>query len=91
MILNWPDKDPQETLDYRLNWRARIVPGDKIVSSTWSSPIGITQGVNVYSDYTTTLWLSSGTVGTTYTFTNTITTFAGRVMEQSVAVTVVSK
>lgn len=91
MVLSWPDKDPQETLDYRLNWRARIVPGDRIVSSVWSNPLGISQGLNTYTDYTTTIWLSGGTIGATYTFTNTITTLAGRVMEQSVAVTVVSK
>jgi len=91
MILIWPDKDPQETLDYRLNWRARIIPGDKIVSSAWSTPEGITQGVSTYTDYTTTLWLSAGTLDSTYVFTNTITTEAGRIMEQSVQVTVVSK
>ena len=91
MILIWPDKDPQETLDYKLNWRARVPAGDKIVSSVWSSPDGITQGANTYSDYVTTLWLSGGTVGETYTFTNTITTEAGRVLEQSVQITVVSK
>lgn len=91
MALTWPDKDPQETLDYRLNWRARIVPGDKIVSSTWSTVQGIISGINTYTDYTTTLWLSGGTVNQTYLFTNTITTAAGRIMEQSVQVTVVSK
>jgi len=91
MTLNWPDKDPQETLDYRLNWRARVPVGDKIISSTWSSPLNITKGVNTYTDYTTTLWLSGGFLGGTYTFTNTITTLAGRIMEQSVSVTVVSK
>jgi hypothetical protein len=91
MILNWPDKDPQETLDYRLNWRARVPAGDKIISSVWSSPTGITKGVNTYTDYTTTLWLSEGIIDSTYVFTNTITTEDGRIMEQSVQVTVVSK
>ena len=91
MILNWPDKDPQETLDYRLNWRARIVPGDRIISSVWSVPAGITEGVSTFTDYTTTLWLSGGTVGSTYDFTNTVTTFGGRVMEQTVRVKLVNK
>jgi len=91
MILNWPDKDPQETLDYKLNWRARVPAGDKIITSVWSTPEGITKGVNTYTDYTTTLWLSAGTLDSTYVFTNTITTEAGRIMEQSVQVTVVSK
>lgn len=91
MVLIWPDKDPQETLDYRLNWRARVPVGDKIVSSTWSSPLSITKGINTYTDYTTTLWLSGGVIGESYTFVNTVTTTAGRVMEQSVKVKVVSK
>ena len=91
MILRWPDKDPNETLDYRLNWRARIPAGDKITSSAWSSPAGITKGVNTYTDYTTTLWLSAGTIGETYSFTNTVNTQAGRILEQTVEITVVSK
>jgi len=91
MILNWPDKDPNETLDYRLNWRARIVAGDKILTSSWSSPAGITKGANTFTDYTTTVWLSGGTADTTYIFTNTITTQGGRTMEQSVQVKLVEK
>ena len=91
MILIWPDKDPQETLDYRINWRAGLEPGDKIVSSSWSNPLNITVGQTTYTDTSTTIWLSDGIVGTTYQFTNTITTEAGRVLEQSVQITVVSK
>lgn len=91
MIYSWPDKDPEETLDYKCNWRALVPAGDKIISSVWSSPAGITKGVNTYTDYTTTLWLSGGTVDQTYQFTNTITTQAGRVLERTVQITVVSK
>lgn len=91
MVLRWPDKDPNETLDYRLNWRARIPAGDSITTSVWSSPAGITKGTNTYTTYTTTLWLSGGTTGETYTFTNTITTTQGRTLEQSVTITLVEK
>jgi hypothetical protein len=91
MILSWPDKDPQETLDYRLNWRARVPVGDKIIESSWTSPSGIIKGISTYTDYTTTLWLSGGTIGTTYSFTNTVITYEGRIMEQTVKVRVVSK
>jgi len=92
MALKWPDKDPNEVLDYRLNWRARIPAGDAIATSTWSTPTGtIVKGTNTYTTYTTTLWLSAGTAGETYTFTNTITTTQGRTLECSVAITLVDK
>lgn len=90
-MYSWPDKDPQETLDYRLNWRALIPAGDRIISSSWTTPTGITIGARTYTDYTTTQWLSGGSDGSTYTFTNTITTQAGRVLERTVQITVVSK
>lgn len=88
---NWPDKDPDEILDYRLNWRARIEAGDYIVSSSWVIPAGLIEGTATYTDYTTTVWLSGGTVDTTYNIKNTITTHAGRTMEYTVRLRVVDK
>lgn len=91
MILVWPNKDPQETLDYKLNWRSRILAGDKIIASEWTDPVGITKGVNTYTDYVTTLWLSGGTVGDKYEFTNRVTTQQGRILEQTIQITAVTK
>jgi len=93
MALQWPDKDPNETLDYRLNWRARFPAGDSIVTSTWSDPTTSTlvKDASTYTTYTTTLWLSAGAAGETETFTNTIVTAQGRTLEQSVSITLVEK
>lgn len=88
---NWPDKDPDEILDYKLNWRARIEAGDKITSSIWTVPAGLTSGTTTYTDYTTTIWLSDGVADTSYTIKNTITTEGGRTMEYSVRLRVVDK
>ena len=94
MNLIWPDKDPSENLDYSFNWRARVPVGDSIVGSTWvvdGTPNNIVLGASTYSTYTTTIWLSGGTVGNTYVLTNTITTLSGRVLTQSVQLNAVSK
>jgi len=87
MALHWPDKDPDDILDYAVSWAARLA-GDTIVSSTWIVPDGITKDSDSKTDTVTTIWLSGGSVGTKYTLVNRITTAAGRQIDQSVAVSV---
>ena len=83
MVLAWPTKDPNEVLDYVVDWSDRL--GEDIIStSEWTVPDDITQDSDSKTDTTTTIWLSGGTVGTTYTFINRITTTGGRTMDQSV-------
>ena len=41
MSLNWPDKDPDEVLDYCLDWSDRLGSSDTISTSTWIVPTGI--------------------------------------------------
>jgi len=83
-FLQWPVKDSNEVLDYVLDWSARLDTGDAIASSTWIVPSGITKDSDNFGGSTTTIWLSGGTDGETYTFTNRITTDDGRTMDQSV-------
>lgn len=83
MALKWPDKDPDEVLDYLVDWSARLSVGDAIASSTWIVPAGIVKDSDSFNDTTTTIWLSGGTVGTTYDITNRITTDGARVMDQT--------
>ena len=74
-------KTPPEILDYGWDWD-RWLSGDAIQASTWLVPTGITL-VSQTSDATsTTIWLSGGTLGETYTLTNRITTAAGRTAER---------
>lgn len=91
-MLNWPYKDPNEILDYTLDWSARLGNEDHIVSSSWvSSSTDVTMTQNSFTDTTSVLWLSGGIARKSYKFTNTITTFKGRTMEQTVGLKIDEK
>lgn len=85
MILKWSDKDPDEVLDFSLDWSKRL-NGDTITTSTWIVPSGITKdsdSIGSPAD-TTIIWLSGGADNTTYELTNRIETAGGRTMDQTV-------
>lgn len=79
MALKWPDKDPEEVLDYPVqftDWLVEgcdIAPGATVVQEgTSEGPVGgltdlIVDGVFVVGKAIVT-WLSVGTVDETYTF-----------------------
>jgi hypothetical protein len=90
MALKWPFKDPDEVLDYQIDWSGRL-GDDTIVTSTWFVPEGITQDSVLDTTTTTTIWLSGGTDGESYDFTNRIVTADGRVMDQTVTLQVAQK
>jgi hypothetical protein len=89
MALQWPAKDPDEVLDYTIDWTDRL-SSETITLSTWTitcededSP-DLTEDSNAISTVYTVIWLSGGTLGLTYLLTNHITTSAGREMDQTV-------
>ena len=80
----WPNKDPDEVLDYSIDWSDRL-DGDTIVSSTWEIVSGtVVEGVNTRTSETTTVWLSGGAAGENAEIHNRIVTAAGRTMDQTV-------
>lgn len=79
----WPDKDPDDILDYQVNWAARLADAETITAATWVVPDGITQDDDEFTDTTATIWLSGGTAGTTYNVVSRITTSGGRQMDQT--------
>lgn len=83
MALKWPAKDPDEVLDYKVDWAKRL-GSDTIAASTWTTPDGITLMTSSYQPKFTLVWLSGGSVGKTYSFVNRITTASGRIMEQTI-------
>lgn len=87
MALKWLPKDPDEVLDYLVDWSARL-EADTIATSTWIVPDGITADTDSSAAATTTIWLSGGTLGETYTLLNRITTVGGRTMDQSVKISI---
>lgn len=86
-MLQWPNKDPDEILDYQLDWAnpldPRLQTGELLTSSVWT----VVQGDVVISgapapSYApsglSTVWLTGGTTGTLCVLNNRVTTSLGR-------------
>lgn len=86
-----PTKDPDEVKDYEIDWSLRLATSETISSSAWTVQSGITKDSDSSTSTTGTIWLSSGSVGTTYKCTNHIVTNQGRTFEESIYVPVVTK
>ena len=82
-------KDPDETLDYIVNWATHL-GSDTISSSSWDAETGITVDSDTNTTTTATVWLSGGTLGEFYLVTNTIVTDGGRTLEQSIRIRMVA-
>jgi hypothetical protein len=91
-VLTWPTKDPDEVLDYNVNWTDRLEVGETIVASFFS----VAEGDVVIDDDdelngVCTVWLSGGTAGTVAIILNRIETSEGRTYDQSVKLRIRSK
>lgn len=85
-------KTPAEVLDYTLDWADWLADGaDTISTSAWTLPAGVVEDASSNTTTTTTIFVSSGTVGQTYTLTNQITTANGRTAERSMKISVVER
>jgi hypothetical protein len=95
-MLQWPDKDGDEKLDYSFDWTDRLGT-DTIDNSTWEisgdDSVLVVSGSPApsFSTTATILWLTGGTNRLTYTITNTVTTAGGRIMQQSAKLRIKSK
>lgn len=93
MPLRFPSKDPNEVLDYVLDWSERLDDGDTISTSTWSivtaSPALVIDSESETTT-TTTVWLSAGTEDVDYELLNRIVTAAGRTIDQTVKIRIAS-
>lgn len=92
-------KDPSATLDYQIDWVPFLVPGDTIVTSTWTPRLangtpdtGITVTATSFAPTNTTVWLAGGAVGDpTHTIVNHITTAQGRQDDQTLYLDIFQK
>lgn len=88
--MNWPTKDPGDTLDYILDIGPAIVGNDGDGIGTLSVNISPSNPGDLVLQSTTAdgshviLWLSEGQPGTIYTITFNISTINGRVLQRSV-------
>jgi len=81
-------KDPDAVLDFGFDWTNWLVTAETIVTSTWTVDTGITENINAKTTVKTSIWLSGGTVGTTYHATNKIVTNQGRTDERTLSIRV---
>lgn len=86
----WVQKDPQEVVDFRVDWAAKL-GSDTLESSSWSATSGVTVVTSSFGDQAAIVWVSGGTAGSTYTLTNTVVTADGRTLEQSIYLEVVEQ
>jgi hypothetical protein len=87
-------KDPDSRLDYETSWATWVQTGETIATSQWlltTSPSDQTPLVvdsATHDGTTATVWLTGGSLGTTYTVVNRITTDQGRTEDRSKYVTI---
>lgn len=86
-------KDPDERVDYGIDWRFR--DDDEIVSSAWTVQTGLTKVadpvtgiVDPFTSTRTTVWVTGGTAGSSYTALNRITTLKGRIRDKTITIRV---
>ncbi len=85
-------KAPGATLDFGNDWGSWLHAGETITASTWAaSGTGLIVAGSSVASGTAIAWLSGGTVGTTYTVANRITTSQGRTDERTFTVQVVAR
>ena len=84
-------KDPQEVLDYTIDWSEWLVAGDTITAVTVTPPDGIVTTVPSAPSFTTTttkIWVSGGTAGASYNIACRVTTAGTRQGERSITIQV---
>ena len=82
-------KDPHAVLDYVIDWGENYLgSGETISSATWKVDTGITEDSNSKTDTTTTIWLSGGTAGESYSIACKIVTSESRTDERTFTVRV---
>lgn len=95
-FLNWPTKDPSDILDYEVNISPALIgnEGDSIatldVSIAPSNPGDLELNELQADGPSAVLWLSGGQNGTVYTVTVLISTTAGRSIQRSILLPVLS-
>lgn len=69
-------KDPDSDLDYGFDWANDpwLTAGETITTSTWTVPAGLTKGTESNTNGITSVFISGGTEGVSYTVTNRIVT-----------------
>ncbi len=94
------EMDPDELVDFSLDWTSRMTDTEHITNSTWLRVdkvalqfdlIKTDEHIDVETARITTIWLRGGTLGRVYKITNHVTTDEGRQMECTMTLTIKSR
>jgi hypothetical protein len=91
-VLTWPAKDPDEVLDYQLDWNERLADGETISTSIWEVTEGtVTTSAPGSAAGITTIWLTDGIAGETCEINNRVVTSGGRTFDQTIKLRIRNK
>lgn len=96
-MITWPSKDPNEVLDYQLDWAdpasPRLLTGETLLTSTFTVVSGdvVINSTAFAPTGLTTVWLSGGTAGTVCEILNRVTTSGGRTYDQTMRLRIRTK
>lgn len=81
-------KDPDEVLDYAIDWSNWLATGESITCSLWLTTGTLVTTSASHTTSVATIWLSAGTTGTVYNVTNRIGTSGSRLADRSISIRV---
>jgi hypothetical protein len=87
MIIATYSKEEDATTTYAIDW-AEWLDGRTIASSSWGVPVGLVNEADSNTTTTTTIQLSGGTWGQSFTVTNTVTLNTADVEERSFVINI---
>lgn len=92
-MLQWPAKDPDETLDYAIDWSAVLAVDNDVISSvTWTLPAGFTKVSQAQASGVATVWIAGGALSSTlYDIQCRMVTVAGRTYDRTVKLAVIRR
>lgn len=80
------EMDPDEVLDFSVDWSEWLATGDSISTAAWSAGDGVTIDSSSVAGAVATVWLSAPDVGERHVVTCHVVTAQGREGEQSITV-----
>ncbi|MFE3229352.1 hypothetical protein [Nocardia sp. NPDC059228] len=82
------DKSPTDIEPWTFDWSPDLASGETITASSFLTIPGLTLSSATHTATTASIWVSGGTLGTTYLVTNRIATSTGRQLDWSFQVTI---
>jgi len=83
-------KDPDAVMDYQIDWTDWL-GADTIVTATWTIPAGVTSTGDSNTEYTTTVFISGGTIGAVYPILCRVDTTGGRTTDRTIRLLIADK